>query len=181
MIKDFKKFYELFKYKSGDMFTYGCVMVYPKVDNWDEITSIIDKDDIYDPEPRYGVETDPHVTILYGLHPEVTPQDVENVINKFRGKDLSININGIGKFDGDDKFNVVKLNVDSPILHDMNSELSKLPHTSDFPDYNPHMTMAYVKPGKADKYLSGDYRKEFKNIDRVVYSMPNGQKIDFNL
>ena len=33
----------------------------------------------------------------------------------------------------------------------------------------------------ADKYLSGDYRKEFKNIDRITYSMPNGQKIDFNL
>ena len=43
------------------------------------------------------------------------------------------------------------------------------------------MTIAFVNPGSADKYLSGDYRKKFTNIDKIVYSMTNGEKIQYTL
>lgn len=179
MIKRFDEFLE--NKKNGSLYDYGCVMIYPKVENWKEIISTISNDDVYNPsDPTYGIESSPHITLLYGLHSNVTKEDVENALNKFKGKDIDISINGIGKFD-DDKFSVVKLNVDSPLLHEINKELKKLPHTNDYPDYNPHMTIAYVKPGSADKYLSGDYRKKFTNIDKIVYSMTNGKKVQYSL
>lgn len=68
-----------------------------------------------------------------------------------------------------------------PLLHEINKELKKLPHTNDYPDYQPHMTIAFVKPDSADKYLSNDYRKKFTNIDKVVYSMTNGEKVRYSL
>ncbi len=180
MIKKFDEFLE--NVKSGNLYKYGCVMIYPKVENWKEITSVINIDDVYKPsDPTYGIEKNPHITLLYGLHSDVTKEDVENVLTKFKGRDIDISINGIGKFDDDDKFSVVKLNVDSPLLHKINKELKKLPHTNDYPDYQPHMTIAFVKPDSADKYLSNDYRKKFTNIDKVVYSMTNGEKVRYSL
>ncbi len=37
MIKKFDEFLE--NVKSGNLYPYGCVMIYPKVENWKEITS----------------------------------------------------------------------------------------------------------------------------------------------
>ena len=178
---DILKFSEFLMEKSGDLYDYGCVMIYPRVSNWKEITSMIDEDDIYHPEdPTYGIETNPHVTLLYGLHNTVTKEDIENVIDKFRNKTIDIQIDGIGKFDNDE-YSVVKFNAVSPILFEINKELTKLPHTTDYPDYKPHMTISYVKKGKADKYLSHKWKKTFSDIDKIVYSMTNGEKIEFKL
>lgn len=174
-----KKFEEFTGNKSGQLYDYGCVMIYPEINDWESVTSLIHPDDIYEPDETHGVESDPHVTLLYGLHPEVTKEHIAEVLNKFKGQKIDINVNGIGKFDNKD-FSVVKLNVDSPILHEINNELTKLPHTTDYPKYIPHMTLAYVKPGLADKYLSGDYRKNF-NTNRISYSMTDGNKIEFKL
>lgn len=176
-----KKYVDFIGSKSGKNFDYGCVMLYLNIDNWEEMTSIISPEDIYKSEnPSYGIDTKPHITLLYGLHPEVSPEDIESVLNKFRGQKINIDVNGIGKFDNDD-YSVVKLNINSPILHDINSELKKLPHTSDFPDYKPHVTMSYVHPGKADKYLSDEKKMNLQNIDRVIYSMTDGKKIEYKL
>ena len=176
-----KKFNDFVMEKSGDLYDYGCVMIYPKISNWKEITSIIKEEDVYLPEdPTYGRETNPHVTLLYGLHSNVTKEDIENVINKFKNKTIDIQIDGIGKFDNEE-YSVVKFNVVSPILFEINKELTKLPHTSDYPDYKPHMTISYVKKGEADKYLSDKWKKSFSGIDKIVYSMANGEKVEFKL
>jgi 2'-5' RNA ligase superfamily len=175
-----KKYQDFLESKSSKLYDYGCVMIYPTIENWSEITSIIHPDDVYNPSATYGIEIDPHITLLYGLHPEVTHEQIGDVLNKFKGNSFGIDINGIGKFDNKD-FSVVKFNIDSPILHEINHELTKLPHTTDYPNYVPHMTIAYVKPGSADKYLSGDYRKTFNNVNKVVYSMTDGNKIPFQL
>jgi len=178
MIKSFLEFNEA--KKSGDIYPYGCVMIYPNVENWDETTSMISPNDVYKTAPRYGIETDPHVTLLYGLHPDVTKEDVKRVVNRFKKRKFNIKVDGIGKFD-ENKFSVVKLNIDSNILHQMNAELKKLPHTNKYQDYEPHMTIAYVKPGRADRYLSDNYKETFTSIDRVVYKMTDGSKAIFKL
>ena len=166
MIVKFDEFFEKKRtIKKGD---YGCVMIYPKIDNWDETTSIINKSDIYkNGDESYGIIKDPHITVLFGLHSDVTLDDVRNSLKKFKGKSIDIDIDGIGKFDNDD-FSVVKLNVNCDILHKMNKELSKLPHTTNFTHYSPHMTIAYVLPGKASKYVSDDYKVKFK-VDKIIY------------
>ena len=67
------------------------------------------------------------------------------------------------------KFDVLKFDVGytdkkSSFLHDCNEELTKLPYKSDFPDYHPHMTVAYLKPGMGNKYVMA-----FKNEEHEVY------------
>ena len=73
------------------------------------------------------------------------------------------------------------MNVESPMLRVLNSRISELPHTTDYPDYRPHITVAYVKPGKAEKYVDPEYRKVFSNIDKIVYSKTNGETVDIPL
>ena len=68
--------------KSGSLYKYGCVMLELNIQNWDDLTKSIDPNDVYLPEdPSHGIETDPHVTILYGLHRGVTPEQVKSAIS----------------------------------------------------------------------------------------------------
>jgi 2'-5' RNA ligase len=174
-----KKFNEM---KSGDMYDYGCVMVYLDIPNWEEIVSSINHQDLYLPEdPTRGYETDPpHATILYGLHPEVTDEDVRNVVQSQNLSNIILDINGIDTFQTKD-YDVVKMDVKSDILNLLNREMSKLPHTTDYPDYRPHVTMAYVKSGQGKKYHRPDFSHKFNNIKKIVYSKTNGDKIEIPL
>jgi 2'-5' RNA ligase len=52
---------------------------------------------------------------------------------------------------------------------DINEKLSILPHTTDFPDYNPHITIAYVKKGKGKKYVVDNYNATLSS-KKVMYS-----------
>lgn len=164
--------------KSGKLYKYGCVMVYLDIPNWKSITSNISEEDLYKPEERvYGKETDPHITLLYGLHKEVEDLDIIESFKGYKSTDVDISVNGIDIFKNDD-FEVVKMNVKSEFLTNMNKKLSTLPHTSDFPDYKPHITICYVNKGCGDKYIQDDYKYTFNNINKIVYSKPNCKKIE---
>lgn len=176
-----KNFSDFFESKSGTLYDYGCVMVYVRPDDWKSVTSRIDPEDLYLPnDPTYGIETSPHCTILYGLHPEVSVEDVVSACEGIKKSDIKISIEGIGSFENPE-YEVVKMNVESPVLRVLNSRISELPHTTDYPDYRPHITVAYVKSGTAGKYVDPDYRKVFSNIDKIVYSKTNGETVDIPL
>jgi hypothetical protein len=65
--------------KSGKLYRYGCVMVYLDIPNWNSIVSHIDESDLYKPDNRrYGYETDPHITLLYPVEPDVKFDEVKN-------------------------------------------------------------------------------------------------------
>ncbi len=160
---------------------YGCVMVDIPVSNWSEITSSIDPEDIFhgdeNGDPK-GIQENPHVTILYGLHDDVTEDEVRSVFDNFDG-DINIEINGVDIFENKD-FDVVKFNVvPDGALQYLHDELSKFPNSNQFPDYKPHITIAYVKKGTGKKYVKPDYKYEVKNVNHITYSMPSGQKIKF--
>jgi 2'-5' RNA ligase len=170
--------------KESTTHEYGCVMVEISVSNWNAITSIIDTDDIYekDDDSTYGIQKNPHLTLFYGLHDTVTPEMVNSVFDKFDG-DINIEVDGIDIFQNEE-FDVVKFNVkaddDLQYLHD---ELSQFPNSNSFPDYKPHITLAYTKKGTGKKYIKPDYKYQVKNIDKITYSMPNGKifKFDYKL
>ena len=48
-------------------YSYGCAMLYFDFPKMDELHKSIDEDDIYS-EDGHGLETEPHCTLLYGLH-----------------------------------------------------------------------------------------------------------------
>lgn len=167
-------------------YNYGCVMIYLKVDSkdWDEIQDLIDDEDLYvgtgEEEGKFGRETEPHVTILYGIHDDVPDADVEAIINDIKKPELDLQ--KVSTFDNEE-FDVLKFDVDSPYLHELNKKFKKLPYTTKHEDYHPHSTIAYLKHNTKDKYLKLlNDRKAIKvEPEKIVYSKPNGTKKHFKL
>ena len=103
-----------------------------------------------------GVELDPHVTVLYGIHERSAKPFVSmcSEIEPFHIAATRLSIFEGGEYD------VLKLDSESPTLVEMNEIIrTKFEHTSSFPDYHPHLTIGYLKKGAASKYVGdGDTR-----------------------
>lgn len=159
---------------------YGALMLNVNVPKWKEITNLIDRDDVYD-KPTFGVETVPHVTIMYGFHKEVTAKQVEELLNEKHdpNEKIKLDLIGISHFETPN-YDVVKFDVKSEKLVELNNLMKKLPYTSDYPDYHPHLTISYVKKGTGKKYDE----KFNENIElasnNIVYSTVKGSKTTIN-
>lgn len=158
---------------------FGCAMLFfdfPEIEN---LHNQIDKEDIYvDPEdPSFGLEDEPHCTLLFGLHPEVTTEDVISIINNNNIPNDFV-IENASLFEN--QYDVLKFDVrckrkGNPILQKLNGQLSKFPHTNKFPDYHPHLTIAYLKKGTGQKYVDKFKDIQFDlNPSYAVYSKPDG-------
>lgn len=159
---------------------YGCVMVYLDVDQdwWDELQNKIDDDDIYDnKENEFGRENEPHVTILYGPHGDIPDEDIEKVIKKL--KPPKITLQKISAFENE--FDVLKFDVESDDLHEMNEKFKKFPYTSDYPDYHPHATIAHLKKGTGKKYFDILDEKIEIEPEKIVYSKADRTKKEYPL
>jgi 2'-5' RNA ligase len=172
-----KNYIQFIKESSG--YQYGCVMVEVPVSNWDEITSSINPEDVYTgDDDTHGIQENPHVTILYGLHDGVTEEQVKSVFEGFNDT-INIEVNGVGIFENKD-YDVVKFNVNPDgALQELHDRLSEFPNSNDFPDYKPHITIAYVKKGTGKKYVKPDYKYTVKNVDKITYSMADGTETEF--
>ena len=175
IIKKYKQFL-----KESNGFSLGCVMIEVPVSNWDEIISSINEEDLYTDEGKPGIQENPHVTVLYGLHEEVSLEQVKSVFEDI-DESLDIKIEGIGVFENEN-FDVVKFNVvPSSTLQDLHDKLSEFPNSNEYPEYEPHITIAYIKKGHGKKYEDLTYRHSVENVDEVCYSIPNGSKEYFSI
>lgn len=166
--------------KESKAYKYGCVMIELAIENWKGITSVIDEEDIYTEEgdDTYGIQENPHLTLLYGLHDKVTLKQVRSVFNSFPGQ-ISIRIDGINVFENE-KFDVVKFNVAKDAgLQYLHDQLTRLPNSNEYPEYKPHVTISYVKKGTGAKYFDAAYKMEIKDVTRACYSQTNGTKSYF--
>ena len=126
------------------------------------IRNRIDTDDVL------KFEKQPHITVRYGFTDD-DPTQAQQVI-----KDIGVVRAKLGKlsvFELPDA-EVLKLEVDSKDLHRAHKKLELLPHVDTHPNYQPHLTIAYLKPGTAHKYLFmatglDGYELEF---DELVFS-----------
>ena len=167
---------------------YGCVMLYLDIDKdwWKGILNKIEEEDVYNPkgERKYGKQPydEVHVTILYGLHANVPDKDVEELIEKITGPEIILS--EISTFNNDDKgFDVVKFDVESKELNNMNKMFRELPYTNDYPEYHPHITISYVKLGTGKKYARklSDNESLTLKPNKVVYSKANGEKKEYDI
>lgn len=159
-------------------FDFGCVMLYYNFPLMNKIQDMIDPKDVYTQEGdrSFGLEDEPHTTLLFGLHEEVTDEDVKNVLDQLRFGECKLY--NVSKFDNPD-YDVLKFDVSGPGLHTANAKLKQFPHTSNFPNYHPHATIAYLQPGTADRYIEALKGQEFTlTPTHAVYSKPNGDKIE---
>jgi len=165
--------------------SYGCVMLFFDFPNMYKVQDAIDPDDVYeDPDDdSFGFEDEPHVTLLYGLHDEVTDEEVKGVLDKFEFKPITLS--KLSLFDNPD-YDVLKFDIGNDggghILYEVNKELKKFPFTSDYPDYHPHSTVAYLKPKTGKKWVEKIDAKGFEVTPKfAVYSKPNEKKSKFKI
>lgn len=129
-------------------------------------------------EDKNGREKDIHVTVLYGLHTSDVDQ-VKPIIKKFKSFDIVLK--NITKFESKD-YDVLKIDIESKTLIDMNKALRKLPHTSNHPDYHAHCTIAYVNKGSCDHLINSEpFSGKSELIKEVTFSSPAGNKTNIIL
>lgn len=131
--------------------------------------------EIYDLEPGHGLETEPHITILYGIH----EQKSKPIIDKINLRPVTFKISNISLFENE-KYDVLKFGVSGKDLHALNKEVcDNCEYTNNYPDYKPHCTIAYLMPGTGRSYtsLKNDLvGKEFVS-NKFIFSNAYGDKV----
>jgi 2'-5' RNA ligase len=162
-------------------YDYGCAMLYFNFPEMNKIHDAINPNDVYTQEGdrSFGFETEPHCTLLYGLHEGVTTEDVEKVLDKYTY--YTCKAHNASLFENPE-YDVLKFDIKGDNLHETNADLQQYPFTSNFPDYHPHMTIAYLKPGSGKRYVQMLKGVEFDLAPQyAVYSKPNGDKDKINI
>lgn len=176
IMKYVKLFENLLTEKEKETHDYGCVMIYFDF----PVNSLHDKispEDVYTTDdPSFGLEKEPHVTLLYGLHSaEISDEVIWDICKKISFGPITLT--EVSSFKNDN-FEVLKFDAVGNGLHECNRMLSELPNSNSYPEYQPHMTIAYLKTGTSDKY-----DEDMKGVSyivfpkAIVYSKPNGEKI----
>lgn len=170
---------------SGDNHEWGCLMVdFPddmaqKAMDWAQAN--VPDDVLYlDPEDPtgFGRETHIHTTVAYGLDPKMDRQKIADVVADI-SKPVKVRLGKISKFEPED-YDVIKVEVESDDLHALHDVVKALGVPGEtYPDYKPHLTLAYVQKGSCDDLLGqSPFEGEEFELTSFDYSAPPepGQK-----
>jgi hypothetical protein len=127
-------------------------------------------------DDSYGYDNEPHVTVKFGYAPDLNKQDLATILRGI--KPFNIVLHALTQFNNSE-FDVVKFDAESPVLRELRARADKFPNKDKFPEYKPHMTLAYVRPN------SFGHIKEKLNISVPIkhfkYSGADGRKILIHL
>lgn len=132
---------------------YAFLMIdYEGNDFIEKIQSKIKKEHLYTEEDNddYGIEKNPHVTLVPCLNNDVDINKLKTYLDDISEYDIILT--DVSKFECEN-FDVLKCAVKSNKLIETNKKIVKDFEThSEYKDYTPHLTIAYMKHGMADKY-----------------------------
>lgn len=175
-----------------------CLMLAASLHTAVELDSIISQEDLKDD----GVIRDSHITIVYDKTGTISRSSVLSdvkdslgnefeVLDEFMKDSHKFKVNDIMYLDTfnneDSSYIVLRLRESElfkklKIIHD--SLIVKYNIPTDFPEFKPHITLAEVNPGEADKYLSNNVLLRVLNDSKVgfedlVFSEPgDNEKYD---
>lgn len=126
-----------------------------------------------------GREPHIHVTVKYGIHISDPTKVRDHLLNQ---KPIKARLGKVSLFDTSDEHDVVKIDVDSPQLHELNGIISGNFETTDtFPDYKPHVTIAYVKKGLGKKYNGrNDFEGRMVKLNSAIFSGKDNRETTLN-
>lgn len=140
------------------------------------IASRIDPNDLHEEDKG---KDEAHITVKYGI----VECDVDVLKDELlKVAPISARLGKLSCFNTDE-YDVLKVDVISDDLHKLNELVCSIcPHIDTYPEYKPHITVAYIKKGKGDKYVGNhdleDHEMEF---DVVKLSNQDGDKTDLKL
>lgn len=152
-----------------------------KIIQWGEDN--ISDDMLYEEENNlvYGREYESHVTINYGITDD-NPKNIKKLLGK--QKPFYIECGKLSVFNCD-KFDVLKIEVESPELRRINKMVSDsidiIP--SNFNVYRPHATIAFLKKNIGDRFVgNSDFVGNRVLVDRLMFSSKDSTQstIEFN-
>jgi hypothetical protein len=162
-------------------YSYGCVMA--GIDD-DSVSKILDfnyktisEEILFVEGDEYGREKHPHCTVKYGLTQSYSEDQMRSIIQNVTP--FQLEIKGVSIFENE-KFDVVKFDVDGPELRRLNEVFSRLPNHDQYPVYHPHMTLAYVRKGMGKKFARTPSKFAKVPVKTLIYS-DRGNKMYFNL
>jgi 2'-5' RNA ligase len=127
----------------------------------------------------FSRENEIHVTLLYGIHSD-SPKQVKDYIRS--QKFFSCKLGKISLFKNP-KFDVVKIDVISKELHQLNNLLNKnIEATNIYKKYEPHVTIAYILKNKGDHLIGNNtFQGEKFMVHDIIFSSRTGKKISLPL
>lgn len=140
----------------------------PEADRVLEMAGRVEEEDLVD-----GREYEPHITVLYGL---LTDED-DQVRHLLRDEGpIAVRIGKTTYFESQNH-DVVVIEVESTGLHALHDRLrDACPNDYAFPEYRPHITLAYVKPGLGQQYAGmADLEGAVIGFDELTFSPRDGE------
>lgn len=129
--------------------------------------------------PSFGREDNIHITVLYGI------ADNKHGVAASLLKNTKPFVVKLGKTSlfTNDVFDVLKIDVESPDLHQINSILSKnIDVMQTYPKYIPHVTIAYLNKNKGKEYKDiAEFEGEKFQVNRLIFSSKDGTKHEIKL
>lgn len=164
-----------------DSFNYGCLMVTLDVPGWDALIGRIPDELLYRADSaKYGRESYAHCTILFGFHHY--PGLGEELLHKLPLDLAALSRPNAVLATGCDVFpnpacDVLKLNVRSPELDRLNKWCKgRYAYTSNYPDYLPHVTLAYLQSGQGAAFRTPNNLALPIRFKSLVYSGPEPER-----
>jgi 2'-5' RNA ligase len=138
-------------------------------------TNIPDKD-LYTKDADKGREDEIHTTLFYGIT-EDDPEKIRDLLSGVKPFECRLGI--ITVFKDKKEYDVLKIDIESSEqtkLHYLIRENVK--NKNDYPTYAPHLTIAYMKKGKGDKFIGEDrFRGVTFTVTEIVFSTKDHNKI----
>ncbi len=153
--------------KVGKVYKTGCAMLYVNL-SLEDLTDKIDKNDLTDD----GIEDEPHITLLYGFK-SVSNDKIKDAIESVKFGEVKLE--KVSLFENE-KYDVVKFDVSGDGLQEAFKKLNKLPNDNKYPDYHPHITLAYVKVGQGKKYVEMFSKEKLTAKPMFAVYSPGGEK-----
>jgi 2'-5' RNA ligase len=167
-------------------YKYGCLMLQVSVDKWEQYREFIGEENLYisEEDSSFGFEDKPHVTIMYGFNDDGTPEylnRVDSFVQLLSGS-IKIETSQISIFESTNGYDVVKFDIESFVLQRLNDHLKRtFEHTTDHPNYHPHMTIAYVKSGLGKNYIQALDKPLHFTSNTIIYSRPDKTLVEYKI
>jgi 2'-5' RNA ligase len=169
----------------GEKHEYSCALLVIEGEIKKEIMAVVEE--IPDTElTMWGKEDEPHITVKFGLHAD-TDDELAKLVKGFGP--LTVQLGEISIFgpntnkETGELFEVVKIEVSGEDIFRLNRLIcDNMEYTDSFPDYTPHLTLAYVKEGEGSKYI-GSCAVTGRSItfDKVQFSDKTRDKTNLSL